>query len=87
MGWVPNAAGHSVRLALECSVVLNLMKVLKAGIPPKPMSTPGSKKKKKNKARACLSDLEANHQRRFWLRQISIKPGFLDSIRDDSITS
>lgn len=52
MGWVPNAAGHSVRLALECSVVLNLMKVLKAGIPPKPMSTPGSKKKKKKQSQS-----------------------------------
>jgi len=47
------------------------------------MSTLGSR----NKARMCLSDLDAKNQRHFWLRPISIKPGFLDSIQDDSVMS
>lgn len=69
--------------ALECFVALNLMEVFKTGIPTKAMSTLGSR----NKARTCLPDLNAKHQRYFLLMQVSIKQGFSDFIWDDSITS
>ena len=48
--------------ALAYFVALNLMGVFKAGIPPKATSPLWSR----NKARTCLPDLGAKHQRYFW---------------------